>query len=474
MKPFLSLLLYLQTWATALFWFSMIGVLLLAVTLIFTFVSLISGVGEVKDLAFSVSKYAYAALALPYLFVWYPFRQLLANKRLALLPYFHLRLGLLMLFLTTLVAIYLPVSSSLLAPGAVNWNIAIRIFFVCSVGVWLFQRLSTSAAITPVLQIVSPITTILLLRHCSYDISVPSIPWAPGLDMILLLLSLLAWITALRALAAHGVYAPPAMDIFNTNKSPGMNFGTNWPLFLVKMQQQPRSREGTLLRGYPDTWSNRVRLFGGSMIFCALIAIPMSWLFEGIGSYANVLTNAQQFLSICCCLTLVYLNSDLVARSRLLWLRHGGDRREHWRFVEQTLLSDFALTAILLTLVSLLSVFTATPAEQSLQKLLFPTFAFSLAFLSMAYCMLACRAGRDNVWLLLVLFALTLAIFTSDIISDSFTPDPPPSISMQLLKILSASLPFLVTILLFRALAKYYFLRIDWNQVQPLRNALRT
>jgi hypothetical protein len=429
-----SLLRYLQTWLPGLPWLRTLGLLLLVATPLALLFFDRSG-------AFTLSLYAYGALALPYLVAWYPFRLLLSNRRLALLPGFHVKAGLAALLFTAFVALYPPFSASLFAPGLLSWELAPRIFYLCSFGFWLLQWLCTTRFMSAV---VSGITMLAILalqfREALLPRLAPLMQKIPGLDLALFMLALLLWFLALRLLARDKAYAPPwKRQRVNTTAST-VNGASLW--------NNIRPSEAALvLLNYP----NRDRWVYGFVVFGAFIPMLVGLTYRGeprSPAYFSY-TFLFMFFMMGTSFTERFIN-ELVTKSRFLWLRRGGGRSEHWRFLEAILLRNFIAMGLWLILALLLIL--VTPLASRVRPADFLPIAWAY-FVICTYGMAAVRAANGPWYgyglLCIVLFGVIIA---------ALSPSMPPILTMCLT---------LALIPLLRALAKYYFLRIDWHLVQP-------
>jgi hypothetical protein len=466
MRSLLQLLLYLQTWMVGLLWLSVIGlVLLLTATLAFPLVD--------TSKIFFLSLCAYAALAVPYVFAWYPFRQLLANRQLGLLPHFPLKMGLVVLFLTLVIAIYPSLSSSLFAPGVLGWNAAIRIFFACSLGFWGLQWICARPRLSAVCGF-APLIPLLILQPQVRDAAWTFLQ-VPGFDLGLLLLSLFGWLLALRTLATARTFAPPSADSAMGGNVVAEAMGTNfnWLSLIVSTRRQPHSADGTLLLGYPDAWHNRVRFYGCAMLVVALVIALLPT--NDADATTPFIIRLQKTLPFAL-FGLSIEAGNLAARSRLLWLRHGGDRNTLWRSVERILLGNFVMVGILMLLLALLPRLVSAPSvplDDGLLKIA------SAAFPTTTYAALAARAKGWGFSAILgvtivAIIASAIAAALSDNLSDGFFTDTSIPLPLHAIALLLVLLPLLGVILLARGLAKRSFLRIDWRLVQPLRPALRS
>jgi hypothetical protein len=166
---------------------------------------------------------------------------------------------------------------------------------------------------------------------------------------------------------------------------------------------------------------------------------------------------------------------NLVARSRLLWLRRGGDRSTLWRSVERILLGNFVMVGILLLLLALLPWFLSTPAiarDSGSMELAY------VAFPAAVYATLAARAkgwgfaARLGVTIVTVAVCAIAAAYSSDQ-AETFFADTSMPFLLKAIALPLALLPALGVILLSRAFAKHSFLHIDWRVVQPLGASLR-
>lgn len=436
MKRVLLLTLYLNTWLRGLFWLGVLGLVLLAATVV-------TALLFDRHTAFGLSLYAYGALlGLPYFAVWYPFRQLIASRRLSLLPYFHVHAGLALLLLTVLVSIYLPLSAALLWREAVPWHNAIYLFFIASLYVWLLQWLCTSTLFLPVMSF-GPFVFILLTQR--FD-ALQLLPRHPVFGGTLLLLTLAGWLWALRVLATTRVHAPPLKAL----ASNGDLFGgyTNWYLPFSKPDQASSSPSHSLLLGYPDCWFNRAQYHFNMLIAWPLLLTSLMALIGELSTFDRYAFTLI-LVALVCSFLATAASGELAARARLIWLRHDGDRYRLWTIIERLLLGNIAWQTLFLGLLSLAT--WNVPLPPQLQPFNLLVTAIPIWLLG-TYCTFAARAGH---WpgLAMMLLICVLGPGVALAYNQSMVPLPLVGLLALLLS------------LAFRALARVYFLRIDWRLV---------
>src|SRR5690606_19059578 len=115
-------------------------------------------------------------------------------------------------------------------------------------------------------------------------------------------------------------------------------------------------------------------------------------------------------------------NGELAARARTLWLRRGGNREEHWNFLEHTLLGNLGIMLVLITGMALLIELSPWELRPALQPLNILPMAIGTCLLG-TYFTLAYRAGR---WSIATSLALTLVLGpgVAAAFSQSFIPLP--------------------------------------------------
>lgn len=398
--------------------------------------------------AFGASIYGYAlALGFPYLAACVPFRNLIASRRLALVPGFHLHAGLALFALTALVALCVPASSRLYWPELLSPLFGLRVFIIASLYMGVMQLLLPTRHLIWAISL-GPLAMLILLTQ--FGATLRPLLIDPAFTYALFVLSLVLWVCALRHLATHNDYRPLA-------KMPMNNTEYMWnpvPGSLLFLQRGRSSSPGrTLLLGYPDGLLSRLVYILYLVVVSPLVCVALLYVVGGDGENAATQNPAALFLLFSLVMTIISSMStgEMAARCRLLWLRHGGSRDEHWHYLERTLLTNAALTFALIFIIAAgMALFSPALPLSPLDYLL----GGSSCYLLGAYASLTERISNWSIWLQILLICI-------------LGPGVALAFNQDLVAIPVLSLFILLVALGFRRIAQRRFTAINWYQVKP-------
>ncbi len=443
MKACFFLLRYMITWSRPLFWLVCLGLVLLCAVIV-------TGVLGFRDVAFGMAIYSFIPLlVIPYLFVWRPFRIMLSCRRLALLPGFRWQLGSALLVYTVLLSVFLPVAELLFWPTAEIGGI--RFVALIFLGASLFTFLMQWAVASPqavmifslgpflIFFVVSKIGPLVLLALYREETA-----W------LLLFASALAWVLALRRTVSQRVFLPPSKAPLHARDYVWEGRADWLGVLCLNYRGAVKSAQGTLLLGYPD----------GGQFFQLLLLTLISPL---VGMLCLYLTNMAPpqggigtmpdfFLGFSLFSSLIggFGNGERAARCRLVWLREGGDRPDHWRRIERRIYSDLVLLALIVLPITGVA-------------LMFPDMSFD----PLTYCVMALTgnilanyfslAARLSQWSMFLQILMALATGAGLVLSRVLDVLPLPALVLVVLALAA----------LFRVQAKQRFVTVDWHQLRP-------
>ena len=447
MKQILNIFIYYLSWHSSVTWFCRAGLALWVLAIVAKLIS-------AQDIAYTMALLGYISLAgLPTLALPGIFRELITNKRLSLLPGFHFRAGLALLLLIVAISLVLPAFTTVfsiagLAPGLAPW-----IFLTASLYTGYVQLCITSKHSVYLMGIGVWLSVSVLFYLKNTGIQFTEIN--PFLVATLVSFCLAVWCYALYTLSIRDKFKP-IYRAFQDHEP----FRKLWE----SHDRHPGSSTsaGTLLMGVPDGY--RPLLKGASMwilVFpgtCAgLFAFfnifimgdalpPFTWSFI---TASAVLGGWNSIIS-----------GELAARSRLLWLRYGSDRKMLWRHMERVLLRTQAgIYFWALCVIAVMAVF------RFLEPVILFNYFFFIFALSLFQLYLS-LIGRIAAWPTIVkalLFILTMGCLIVATIRGFDTGD---YFVLNMLELVLLALAMVM-----RQLARRRFIGIDWYQVQPLNLA---
>jgi hypothetical protein len=444
MKAYFQLLYYLLTWQRFLLWLVRLGLVL------FAGVVVLALLGE-GHTGFGLAIYAFVPLlALPYVVVWYPFRQMLASRRLALVPGFHARMGVVLLQLTFLVGAYLPLASQWLWPGAIPLPVALVLFIAASLFTFLMQWVITTPFTVWVLSFGPVFIVYLALR---FRTGLGLLFAYQETRIVLFCAATLLWGLALRTLVTRRGFSPPRPAAMSV-RDYAWDGRADWIGILLGNYRGPvQSAAGTLLLGYPDGVMSRFFYLLNMVLISPLAGVLVLYVTASKTEFRLVATLPGLFVmfSIFTCIVTGFGTGELAARSRLVWIRQSGGRLAQWRRIERQLFADFSLLTLIILSIS------------GAAMILFDTITFD----PFRYCLMALGgnilgsyfslAARISQWSLLLQI-----LSSSAMLAGLGLGQATGFLTLPVLFLLTLGL-----VMLFRQQARQRFVTIDWFRLRP-------
>ncbi len=445
MKGFGILLLYFFTWRSVIIGSAFLGLALLGLA------ASVAAMSAQAAFALTLPAFAFL-LAVPYMSAPKALRTIISNRRLAIVPGLPLRTGLAMLALTTLIGAFIPVSGWLFgAPPVIFW-LGPQIFIIASLYTLVTQLLVTSRYVWVHLNWL-PIALFMLISL--FDDQLLRLATNRTAIALIAGFAFAGWLCMLVILARRPNFKPAyATDVATADRDAGSLFF----VWLNGKQGHGLSPTTSLLLGYPANL--RSRAFN---IFLLIVLNPfLSMLFvEFMGRNndgAKVLSSTNMFLVMSLFTSFVtgpIAWAETGARTRLLWLRVPGGRNQVWQTLENELWAYFLL---LLPMTLVIAAVISLYGEGSVLLVHYVLALFSIT-LYQRYLPLAARVNNwSSLTQSLVLIASVTAIAVTVVYSLIVA-------SFNLAFLLE--LCFLLLGLLFRALAKRGFNRVDWQVLRP-------
>jgi hypothetical protein len=444
MKACYFLLRYLMTWMRPLAWLVWLGLALLGGVIG-------AGLFGPDHVAFGLSVYTFATLlALPYLIAWHPFRVMLSCRRLALIPGFRLQLGFALLLFTLLLAVFMPLASQLFWPGALSPRFAVAVF----VGASLFTFVVQWTVASPYAALVFSVGPFVLIYMTIKLWPLLFLVFHRDASLALVALAgALGWVLALRTLNTRRDFHPPRKAALNARDYIWEGRSDWLGILIGNYKGAVKSAEGTLLLGYPDSLPGRFFAMLTLTFWSPMVSMILLYATGFASATAGSGNMPGMFLGFSLMATIAggFGNGELAARSRLLWLRRGGTRTDYWQRLEQRVLSDTAVLALIVVPIT------------GVALMMFDAISFD----PLTYCLtaLACNvlgnyfslAARLSQWSLFLQFVIATAMAAGLILG-------------RMVEVLS--LPVLVALVLglawlFRQQALRYFTAVDWAVLRP-------
>ena len=466
MKGMLMILHYFFNWQFLVRWSSIAGLLLLIPAVGLTAISRIN-----PDLSMLLSGSSFnpieilplsyvCLLIIPLISAPIAFRFLISNRQLALLPSFHLKAGVALLLLTLLSSFFfffynlfiegIPSESSPLLHFSFNF------FCLCSILIMFFQIALPSKHFVYLISFGLIFIVFLIYLFENFFFILVSTPHYIYLSTFI---CTLGWIIALKVLATKNSFKPAStVSINQTVFSYGdmswfskLNFGTL------------HSAAGTLLCGSPDGFTNKIKstlditVFSPfiSALFLLLIGFGEDWPIDNEPLFPIIFLS----LSFVLCSLSVFSYGNLSARSRLLWLRHGGNRTWLWFHLERTLFSNLLLLFLLPLLVCMLIFLFSSFSPKFLFHYLFSLVSYTL-FVS--YFSLTAKIYNLPITLLTLIFIFVFC----GLMTISFTT----LIADETLPKLLIDFTLLLGSFCLRFISKNAFVKIDWAVIKPVNH----
>ena len=448
MKQILSLLLLFFSWSRLIAWVCLFGLALFAF-------AVYTSLGGNAETAWKLLKASYVfAFAMPYFTLPGYFRNLISNQRLAMVPGFFLKAGIALFIATLLGSVGLQIAVTWLGldtlPPGSSW-----LYFVVASTYMGYSQLFMGRRRAHLFMAAPSFLMVYLLFVASRN-GVGVILVHDTLINALVLVCLACWGLAFYLLMTRTLFSRPTVILLSPGDREG--FQSLWKTH----DRHPNSSTtaGTLLLGLPDGY--RPLLRGGAMwilVFPFSVALcfkvmdlilpgsffpPFSWTFIAASGFLGGWST--------------FANGEFAARSRLLWLRYGSDRRMLWWHMEKIMWKNWGciyVWAIVAALVmSYLSLFDT---EIIVNYLLFiPTTCCFLLYLSIL--------TRISGWPEMIKGFMYILVSVMIMISGGHALGTGDFSIINLVEVLMLLLGFV-----FRFMAQRAFQVIDWYQVQPFR-----
>jgi hypothetical protein len=445
MKGFVLLLLYFFTWRSVILGSVCLGLLLLGFAASVAPVSS-SGAGALSMLAFVFM------LVVPYISAPKMLRAIISNRRLAIVPALPLTTGLAMLLLTLMTAVFVPLSGWLLgAPTEIYW-LGPNIFIIASLYTFVTQLLVTSRYVWVHIQWL-PIAVIVLISLFGEEL------WSVATDrtatVLLAGLAAAGWLYTLTVLARRRNFKPAyATDITMADQETNSWF-SSW---VNRTPDQVPAPVASLLLGYAANLRSRLANIVFIIVVNPLVAVLLMKFLGRNGGDKLPISTTDWFLIMSVATSFVagaIAWAETGARTRLLWLRLPGARQQIWQALEREL---WVYVLLLLLTTAMVIAMIALLGEGSLLLVHYVLLLFTMTM----YQRYLPLAARVNNWSSL---AQALVMIVS-IAAIAFTMIYSLSVASFNLAFL-LELCFLLFGVLFRALAKFGFNRVDWQVLRP-------
>lgn len=232
----------------------------------------------------------------------------------------------------------------------------------------------------------------------------------------------------------------------------------------ISFGQNSFNPAGTLLRGTPDSWPQRLWMTSVMLLGLPLAVYCVMILFSLVTGFAlnNIRIIGPDFLLLWSFISFLGQSSirslEWPARLRLLWLRAPGDRQASWRTMENSLLADVTVCACLSGAIALiLLAFTDTPA---MHLLLYAGGCVGMSLVT-SYSGFWARADRLPRILHTLSITILLIIAMSGVVIAGNSTNPASALWLLVVAALLT--------LVLRFFARRSVLKLDWCAVRPLR-----
>jgi len=336
----LRILHYYFSWQRTMRWVVMIGAVLFAIGMISPVLFPLRLLGDVFAIGFPVMTGGLA------------YRQIVSNRRFALVPGIrvHAAVALFLLAVTAAAAAWLT-GIGLEAQGLPwdSWTISLHVFSYASLYLVATQWMITN----PAGLLAFGIAPIVALRLIGF--SEPIVAARLAMVWPWLSLAVCAWAWLLVIARRPGAARPPSGASW-------AGFGWSGELGNDNSVWLPRAGPmatalGTMMRGARDGLRNRLLL-----VLTTVLAFPVTLILlmvaigaplRGVSSdtFLPMLFLLASFYGVCTFSSMVY--SEWPARLRLVWLRSGGSRDLLWRRLERTLFAELVLIAATVVVIGL-------------------------------------------------------------------------------------------------------------------------
>lgn len=427
--------------------FTVLGLLLIPVALI--------GYQYSRILAFGISIYlCITILGIPYAGAVPQLRRLLSNQRLTLLPGIAFTSVLLALLLATLLAISLPFAMWVCDIPQPVGAIGLRIFTIATIYAaftWFGMTNRTAAYSFGILPLLF-LGTLQVLNS-----NFPGWWQQPAVVFGSFGASILAWLWALLALRGRQRFATLSLSMSQSG-SAGTDYQQqlSYQPWLYRVRSVPSA--ATVLLGYPGDWRGRLESVGFSLILMPAIFASLAWFLGRDDRHSGEWLEMFVFMHLAITAFTPFAWGELTARSRCLWLRHGGTRASLWQFLE----GQLRLSFLFMTACSSIMVMLVTTVGERVDSRIF-LLALLLTLSSMLHN--ACysvmvRLRHWAAWMQIVyMIVLTTALAFGVYWLHAYVPAAWSLLVSPILVVLA---------LVYRSLAKGSFVQVDWLRLKPL------
>jgi hypothetical protein len=446
MKGFGLLLLYFFTWRSVIVGLVLFGLALLA---LLAFAASVGTLAPNGELPITIPAFV-LVLVVPYFCAPKALRTIISNRRLAIVPGLPLQAGLAVLLLTLLIALFLPLSRWLFgAPEGIFWLIP-QIFIIASLYTLVMQLLVTSPHAWFHIQWL-PLALMVLVSLFREQLLLLATS-RPAI-LALALLACAGWLYLLVRLARRPNFKPAyATDIATADREMA-SFLSSWS------SRKSLSPTASLLLGYPANLGSRALNIVFLLVAAPLLSVALVEFIEhNNDGNGDPFGGTELFLAMSLFTSFVtgaVAWAETGPRARLLWLRVPGSRAQVWEAVERELGNYFVL---LLAVIAAIAAVIALYGEASMLLVHYALTLFTLTLYQRCLPLAARMNGWSSLTQALILIAsvgVLVVTFLYSLTVANFNLAFPLELCLLLFAVL------------FRALAKSGFNRVDWQVLRP-------
>jgi hypothetical protein len=386
------------------------------------------------------------------------FRQLIGNRRVAMVPDMRYFATGALFLLAVCGAALTGFAASSVVPGPSALHVSLLAFAAISlylvVSQWVFSHRAGALAfiLLPFIVLSLGIDNVPIVWEALL------VPWAwvalAGLAWLWLAIAVAATALPRKLLVTGSAGSAWGGDAQGRGYSPSLGGPTG--------DARTGTSAGTLMRGRPDGWRDR---WSGTLMIVLLLPVVMSAVFTLMGvpfrspetrQFGGEFFLLASFFGTCVFPAMIF--AEWPIRLRLLWLRVAGDRAGLWRRLERGLWQELLLITANATVIA-----AAFLVWSDVQRELIWLYVSGAAMFSLtgSYLGFLTRTSgwHSSVQGLLQAFVMLAFLIGSASLWDS---DDPLAV-FWLLPLLA------ILALIFRTLARARFLRMDWCAVRPQR-----
>ena len=285
------------------------------------------------------------ALLFPVMLMPLAFRQLISGRHVAMVPNLRRLAGASLLLLCMLITLWCALLA-VLNQHAQPVPLIILLFSVIT-GYWLLVQWMLRHKWSAV---ASWLVLILLVQLPGNKAAVA---WAMGATVngLLLLLSVAAWLVFARWLHQTRLIHMPRF-VMDQLQNPELHQQQHQAWLDGKLSfGSSRSASGSVLRGAYDNWRNRLSLqFLAFFLFPVLLNVIFEVLDYSHGSKrqrSGLSTDSWLSMGVFGSTMISFYTREWLARTRLLWLRGAGDRRQIWQRVQRMTQQETLITLLI-------------------------------------------------------------------------------------------------------------------------------